>query len=656
MRKYRRDSMPDLSKRRQRQLKNEGYDLAFLSQIQPQGNIDFQKDDRSWISGDGHHTVLHYYEYPTEGMDRFWLSELLLIPGTRSFLSLYKEDNRQLQKEIEDSIEEKSTRITNNSKLTNNRKELDEIDNLNKLSREIDKQNIAMYGMYIRVFTFASTKEELFKKVEEVKDKTSKFKSTILSGELDFEYHAPFIPAEYQIDWPNHRRGIPTPAHSIAGGYFFNHTKLEDEKGFYLGWTPTNGAVNFNFLERDEKRTRSFMILSGNPKMGQRSFLMKHTDGLYAKGHYIRNFDATGQFLDQTRKQHGLIFDLSGESNRINIFQVFPTVTNEAGTEIDKKKSYNLHIEKLKSIYKLLNNEVTGDDLITFGTLLNEFYIEEELWARNPSLNPEKLKATDIVKEEYPILSDFILFVDAYKRRLEQTSADKAEHKAVKRIYNTFNELLTTNAEIFEGTTEFQDISSEQVVTFDFSGLKNAPHLLNVQIFSVLSLVSADIVNNGKRCKQLLKKRPDLTEMDMQHYIANISGAQTLIDPKHESSVNLLADMIDTMGENFAGVVLSVNSLRGILFETGIGTHKDPYVTAVQRIFGLMQYRVFAQTDETSVPLLANALSGSMNQSELETLPRLAKGQLFMNIAGVGNLVFNQQLLAPEVERYGGIE
>ena len=513
-----------------------------------------------------------------------------------------------------------------------------------------------MYGMYIRVFVFASIKEELFKKVEEVKDKTSKFKSTILSGELDFEYHAPFIPAEYQIDLPNHRRGIPTPAHSIAGGYFFNHTKLEDEKGFYLGWTPTNGAVNFNFLERDEKRTRSFMILSGNPKMGQRSFLMKHTDGLYAKGHYIRNFDATGQFLDQTRKQHGLILDLSGEANRINIFQVFPTVTNEAGTEIDKKKSYNLHIEKLKSIYKLLNNEVTGDDLITFGTLLNEFYIEGNMWARNPSLNPEKLKATDIVKEEYPILSDFILFVDAYKRRLEQTSTDKAEHKAVKRIYNTFNELLTTNAEIFEGTTKFQDISSEQVVTFDFSGLKNAPHLLNVQIFSVLSLVSADIVNNGKRCKQLLKRRPDLTEMDMQHYIVNISGAQTLIDPKHESSVNLLADMIDTMGENFAGVVLSVNSLRGILFETGIGTHKDPYVTAVQRIFGLMQYRVFAQTDETSVPLLANALSGSMNQSELETLPRLKKGQLFMNIAGVGNLVFNQQLLAPEVERYGGIE
>lgn len=649
--------MPELSKRRQRQLKAQGYDLAFLSRIQPQGNIDFKKDDRSWMSGDGYHTALHFYEYPSEDLDRFWLSDLMLIPGTRSFLSLYRANNKELKQEIKDSIEEKSTRITGNSKIVDNQQELDEIKDLTQLDRDITKKNIAMLGMYVRNYSSASTKEDLFKKVEDIKDKTSNFKSTILSGELDFEYHAPFIPAQYQIDLPNRRRGIPIRAHDLAGGYFFNHTKLEDQRGVYMGWTPTKGAVNFNFLERDERRTRSFMIISGNPRMGQRSFLLKHTDGLYAKGNYIRNFDANGAFLEQTRQQHGVILDLSGEANRINIFQVFPTVTNEEGTEIDKKKSYNLHIQKLKSIFKLLNSEVTGDDLTTFGSMLNEFYIEEGLWARNPKLNPEKLKATDLVNEEYPILSDFILYAEDYKRSLmSQGKPDEIAIKSVNRIYNTFNELLTTNAEMFEGTTEFQDISSEQVVTFDFSGLKGTPHLLNAQIFSVLSLVSADIVNNGKRCKQLLKSNSHLTETDMEHYVVNISEAQTLINPKYESSVELLADMIDSMGENFAGVVLSVNSLRGILFESGVGNHKDPYVTAVQRIFGLMQYRVFAQTDETSIPLLANALAGSMNQSELETLPRLTKGQLFMNIAGVGNLVFNQQLLAPEVQRYGGIQ
>ena len=448
--------MPELSKRRQRQLKAQGYDLAFLSRIQPQGNIDFKKDDRSWMSGDGYHTALHFYEYPSEDLDRFWLSDLMLIPGTRSFLSLYRANNKELKQEIKDSIEEKSTRITSNSKIVDNQQELDEIKDLTQLDRDIKKKNIAMLGMYVRNYSSASTKEALFKKVEDIKDKTSNFKSTILSGELDFEYHAPFIPAQYQIDLPNHRRGIPIRAHDLAGGYFFNHTKLEDQRGVYLGWTPTKGAVNFNFLERDERRTRSFMILSGNPKMGQRSFLLKHTDGLYAKGNYIRNFDANGTFLDQTRQQHGLILDLSGEANRINMFQVFPTVTNEEGTAIDKKKSYNLHIQKLKSIFKLLNSEATGDDLTTFGDMLNEFYIEEGLWARNPKLNPEKLKATDLVNEEYPILSDFILFADDYKRSLMmQSNPDEIEIKSVNRIYKTFNELLTTNEEMFEGTTEF---------------------------------------------------------------------------------------------------------------------------------------------------------------------------------------------------------
>lgn len=649
--------MPELSKRRQRQLKADGYDLAFLSQIQPQGNIDFARNDRYWTSGDGCHTVLHFYEYPSEDLDRFWLSDLMLIPGTQAFLSIYRENSKVIRQEITDSIEEKSTRITGNSKLTDNQKELDEIKDLQELNREITKKNISILGMYVRIFVPASTKEGLFRKVEDIKDKTSNFKSTILSGELDFEYHAPFIPAQYQIDLPNRRRGIPVKPHDLAGGYFFNHTKLEDQRGVYLGWTPTRGAVNFNFLERDERRTRSFMIISGNPKMGQRSFLLKHTDGLYAKGNFIRNFDANGTFLDQTRKQHGLILDLSGEANRINIFQVFPTVTNEEGTEVDKKKSYNLHIEKLKNIFKLLNDEATRDDLTTLGQILNEFYIEEGLWARNPTLTPEKLKATELVTDEYPILSDFVMYVEDYQDKLQSKKhTNKIELSSVNRIYNTFNELLTTNADMFEGTTEFQDISREQVVTFDLSGLKAMPNLLNAQIFSVLSLVSADIVNHGKRCKQFLKASPEKSEMDMPHYIVNISEAQTLINPKYESSVKLLADIIDSMGENFAGVVLSVNSLRGILFESGSATYKDPYVTAVQRIFGLMQYRVFAQTDDTSVPLLANALSGSMNQSELETLPRLTKGQLFMNISSVGNIVFNQQLLAPETERYGGLQ
>ena len=91
--------MPELSKRRQRQLKADGYDLAFLSQIQPQGNIDFARNDRYWTSGDGYHTVLHFYEYPSEDLDRFWLSDLMLIPGTQAFLSIYRENSKVIRQD-----------------------------------------------------------------------------------------------------------------------------------------------------------------------------------------------------------------------------------------------------------------------------------------------------------------------------------------------------------------------------------------------------------------------------------------------------------------------------------------------------------------------------------------------------------------------------
>ncbi|HEN6156962.1 virulence factor [Streptococcus dysgalactiae] len=650
--------MPLLSKRHERQLMKDGYDLALLSTIQPQGNLTFRKSDRYFEAGDGLHTTLHYYGYPASDLPRFWLTDLLQLSDTIAFLSLYRQDNQAIKTVLQDSIEEKSTRLSNNAKVVANQTELSQIRELTQLHQEIERTNLATFGMYTRVYVSDQTRESLFEQVTDLKNKTSKYKATILLGEQDLEYQAPFVPASLQQNLPNHRKGTFIRVDDLAGGYPFNHTKLEDERGSYFGWTPTKGAVNFNFLHRDDRRTRSFMIVSGNPKMGQRSFLLKQTDDLYAKGHFIRNLDASGMFTDQTKQQAGLVLDLSGEANRINPFQIFPTVTKDNGIEVDEEKSYQQHLQKLKNLFQLLNSEVTGDDLATFGKLVNDFYIDEvRIWFRNPALHEGELRATQLVAEEYPILSDFILFLEDKKRQSQaRKHPDKLELKTINRALNTFEELLSSHAAIFEGTTAFRDISTEQVVTFDLSGLVDSPHLLNAQVFSLLSLMSADIVNNGKQCRQRLKTHPHLTEMDMPHYIVTISDAQTLMTPQYEQSVSLLASVIDRMGYNFAGVILSVHSLEGILLESNQTSAKDPYVLAVRRIFGLMQYRVFAQTDETSIGLLSNALHGAMNASELETLPRLAKGQLLMNIAGVKNIVFNQQFLAQELERYGSIQ
>lgn len=644
-----------LSKKKQKEYLEQGYDLDLLKKIQPHGNINF-KPDNYYYGGDGYYTVLHVYGYPTKGLDNFWLLDLMQLSGTRTFLSVYREDNAELKRKLKSSIEEKNTRISNNAKTLDNQTEVKEIAGMSQLYSEIEDHNIAMLGIYIRVFVTATTREELFQKVEEIKDKTSKFKMTILTGELDLEYQAPFIPPSKQIDQINHRRGTTISAYALGGGYFFNHTKLEDPHGSYFGYTPTNGAVNFDFLQRDSKRTRSFMLISGNPKMGQKTFSLKLNDDLYSKGNYIRNFDATGSFTQQTQQQHGLVLNLSGSENKINPFQIFPTMTNKDGTQVDEIRSFALHVEKLKNIFRMLNSSATDDDMTTFEGLISEFYVSKKIWFRSPKLHEKELRATKIRKEEYPTLSDFTLFMSDVERRLTmKKGVNPMTMVGVTRIKKTFDSLLETKADIFEGTTEFKDISHEQVVTFDFSALRGQPNIFNAQVFSVLSLVSADITNNGKRAKQLLAKNKNLSESDIPHYIVNIGDAQNIINPRFGRSVNLLADIMDGMGENYAGIILSVNTIQNFLVQNS-SSQVDPYTMAVQGIFGKMQYRVFAQTSETDLPVLANVLSGSMNQSELETLPRLAQGQLFMNIAGTGNLVFNQQLMASEKERYGSIQ
>lgn len=643
-----------LSKYHAEKFAEAGVDLEFLRQIQPQGNLNF-KYDRFYYGGDGYYTVLHLYQYPSVGLGNFWLHDLMQIEGARSFLSLYHINSQEIQKQLSKSIGEKESRISGKAKSTDNQRELDEIHDMMSLYREVTQQNAAMVGFYVRIFVTAPTEEKLFKKVDEIKDKLARYKMTILIGELDYEYLAPFIPPSKQIKLPNKRRGTVARARDIAGGYFFNHTKLEDQHGSYYGFTPTNGAVNFNFLERDDKRTRSFMLISGNPSMGQTTFSLKVNDDLYAKGHFLRNFDSDGTFTKQTRKQQGLILDLSGSQNRINPFQVFPTVTNSEGTAVDEIRSFQLHIEKLKNMFKMLNDDATGDDMTVFKKVATNFYIDHHIWYRNPRLHEQELRATKIRKEEYPILSDFVNYLYDVERMYAQkrTATNSFVLASITRIKQTFESALQTHAGIFEGTTEFQDISSEQVVTFDFSALKGEPSIYNAQVFSVLSLVSADVTNNGKHNKRVLQANPGLNEANLPHYVVNIAKAENLINPRYQRSVDLLADIMTSMGENYAGIILSVQSLQGILFEAGTSTN-DPYVVAVKRIFGLMQYRVFAQTAETDIPLLANALAGSMNKSELETLPKLRKKQLFMNIAGVGNLVFKQQFLSGEEERYGG--
>ena len=164
-----------LSLNSQKKWLNQGYDLDLLKAIQPQGNLNFNPD-RYYYGGDGYYTILHVYEYPTDALPNFWLLDLMQINGTRAFLSVYREDNSKIKRKINQSIPEKGSRITGNSKLTENQKEINEIQTLNQLYQLIENKNISMLGMYIRIFVTDSTLEGCLKKLKKSKSVTPNIK------------------------------------------------------------------------------------------------------------------------------------------------------------------------------------------------------------------------------------------------------------------------------------------------------------------------------------------------------------------------------------------------------------------------------------------------------------------------------------------------
>ncbi len=631
-----------------------GYDLDFLMRVQPQGGTKYFSHYIQ--NGDGCVTYLRVYDYPREGLGRMWLKELLQQDHVISFLPIESLDSRKVEEKAAKSVNEKESRIDANAKTTDNNREAQEIGDLLDLIDDVTRKHEKMKGITVRLAVYDLTEEKLANRVKKIRDEASQFKMTVMLDELYFEQKALFTRPDLQHELLNSPQHRPIKSRDLAGGYFFDHTKLEDHTGSYFGKTKTDGVVQLDWLLKNKFRTRPFMLISGNPNMGQGTFAMALIDDCFAQNHYLRNINLEqAPYLNTyTENNLGLLIDMAGSQNKINIFQVFQGATNEKG-ETDEIKSFGLHVAKLKNMFEVLKPDATADDCDIFEDVITAFYCQypsenNPLWYRNPKLHMDELKATKIPSEEYPTLKDFVGYVEG-----QMVLAKTAElQRTYRRILSTFLKLLNTKPEVFEGTTNFTDLSEEHLVTFDLSGLIGTPDYLNVQLFSVMALISYDVIKNGKKQRQRLKNNPKLLESDVEHYIVNITDIGKLLNPRTPSSSELTLQMIDSLSQNYAGIIVQAGSFQTILNNSGTDFKAERYQSAMKSIFGMMNYRVFGQTSNADKQLLSEILQDEISPYELEAITSLDQGQLYLNIAGRQSIIFSQDYDEGDLREYGG--
>ena len=271
--------------------------------------------------------------------------------------------------------------------------------------------------------------------------------------------------------------------------------------------------------------------------------------------------------------------------------------------------------------------------------------------ARNQGI---QIHITGREHNRYPTLKEFNLFVSQQKRKMER---DPRVHltsimaTSMNRIQQTFNRLLETKGDILDGPTRFPDLSQEQVVTFLISGLLDqGDDVFNAQMYSVLSLLSADIIRNGFEQRRLLNKGK-INQNTVKWYYLTLDEVENIITPDFDFGVKFLASMMEQMRKNMCAITMAAPTIKDLV--KNIDSNSQ-YVQNVQKIFSLFQIKFFFQVDNFDIPSLATALGGSTTEEELQHLTRLERGHVFMNISGDRNLEFTVYLTDEEKQRYQG--
>lgn len=634
-------------------LEQAGYDLDFLARVQPQGNL--KVHGRFLEFGDGYLTCLRIYRYPTRGLGRFYGVPLTNNKSTMAVISIGTENQDEIRDQINRAITEQHSRISSKSKVTENIEASNKYRDLSRVLDQITQEHEVMKRIFFRIFIYAPTVDELEKKCRKIIHENHIFRFGRYANEQLDDFESIWVPAMRQEDMLNHPKGTPIDALNLAGSYPFNHVKLADPNGSYYGYTRTNGEVMFDPFQRDSVRTRSFYFVTGNAGMGKSTLLKKMNDDVFSRGAYIRNFDVSSEYTAQTKDQSGVVIKLDLPQYLINPFEIFPTEVNDDGTS-NELGSYDRNIDKLVNLFKFLNPAVTPDDASLLNKWLNKFYIDSGIMVPNARKNAPDIKCTSayLPRDHFPLLEDFVLFANEQKRIKERDShihLTSLESQSMNRICNTFENLLNDKDSMFNGYTRFPDLTDEQVVTFNLRGLlAQGQNVFNAQVYSVLTLLSADIIKNGLRQRRLMQAGK-LNFDDIQWYYLNLDEVENIITPKFGFGVEFLASIMEQMRKNFCGITMAAPTIKDLIMN---GDTHDPYVQAVQKVFSLFQIRFFFQISNDDLPRLKTALGESTTLDELQSLSTLTRGECLMNINGDRNIRFMVQITPSEKKRYGG--
>ncbi len=631
----------------------DNYDLSFISRVQPQGGISFHE---GYVKkGDGYEACLTVYAYPSNVYDN-WLRSIVNKDGVITVMDVSTADLENVRANIRRSLSEQAARIQDEKADAMTKSSASDVyQNLLGISHMLNDMGEQIKHLVIRLHVAQPTLDKLDELVNQIRlDLEARgFKAQVMNFESKESWQSLIMKHSRQqkVHGINYKTGQQMPASTLGGGYPFDHTSITDEEGAFIGTTETGGPVYLDMFKVDSQRKSFNSIVFGMMGSGKSTFLKVLEEEQFARNNFIRGFDKAGDFRQVVKSQGGKMVSLDGSQGMINMLEIMATATydkldnpdaEDYDLMINEEACYTQHLSKLEMQMSLMNKDLTPTDIMVASEYFNDFYCHVGLWTKDRE-KQKNMVVTGLNPEEYPTLGEFREFVMGLPAKAENEISRT-------KIITTLNNMINVYGNVFDGHTSIPNMDEEQIVFYNIEQLeKLSENVFQCQLFVALSLIWSQALKNGKYYKKLIEDG-QIDSRDARRFMVFIDECQNIVNVNNLKTVEFVVNFMKEMRKYLAGAIFATQSPKQLLPENS----QNDATTQLKQIFSLTQYKYFFQIDRSDINSVKDVLGETIKASEYEIIPGLGKGEAIVNVQGVGNTLFHNDVSDEQLKRFAG--